>query len=77
MWRRQKERNMYTSTHTHGGRVFVFFSPFFCASSGEVKRMNVLPDGASEVWKRELLKRAGGGRENRDGALELNGRMNS
>lgn len=50
----------YVHEHTHGGRAGFFFPPFFCASSGEVKRMNVLPDGASEVWKRELLKRAGG-----------------
>lgn len=68
------KKYVHEHTHTAGGG---FFPPFFCASSGEVKRMNVLPDGASEVWKRELLKRAGGGRENRDGALELNGRMNS
>lgn len=52
-----KRKEICTRAHTHGGCFF--FSPFFCASSGEVKRMNVLPDGASEVWKRELLKRAG------------------
>lgn len=54
MWRRQKEKKYVDGRTAHGGRFFIYF---FVPS-----RMNVSPDGALDVWKRDVVEE-GGGRE--------------